>query len=597
MYFIQDFATKKKVTPSNLVFTGEKGPWEVVMDLEEIRSKINPDYFRKAPPFASKYLPFMPIKNFGNFVSLQEGATPLIQSKVIGAKLGIDLWFKLEQQNPTGSFKDRGSAVDLTVAKELGAKAIAVASTGNMAASCSCYAAAARIPCFVFVPEGTPPTKLSQVIAFGGHIVQVKGTYNDAAKLAQRVAEELGFFLAGDYAYRVEGAKTAAFEIIDQLFFQAPDVVVVPMGCGTNITAIGKGFAEYKGLGFIDRLPQLIGVQATGASSIINSFNEHATTITPLKSIDTIASAIAVADPLDGMKALSVIYDSNGSAVAVTDQEMMEAQYLLSKEEGHFVEVSCASSVAALTKLSHNESLRGKRVVCVLTGTGLKDPNTILRVSIRPPTIYPEVKEFLNLYNGSFFEGTSVSFEDRAEIVFKSEPTLAEVEKKATKYFNAAYTKTHLENILTIVRSFLKKGKPITFADFQDIVQDALAMGEKKKSGVFAVEDFDIRTGKDKVAEAHVVVLMRGQRAEATAKGVGPVDAVINALRIACGDTVDFSLLTYRVGIRSEGTDAVTTAELKLKSGGKVTVGLGTSPDIIQASIEAFDQAYNGFFG
>ncbi len=596
MYFLQDFGTKERVAPENLVFTGEQGPWEVVMDLDEIRKKINFDYFRKAPPYASKYLPFMPIKDYANFVSLQEGATPLIQSKSLGKKLGVDLWFKLEPQNPTGSFKDRGSAVDLSVARELGAKAIAVASTGNMAASCSCYAASAQIPCFVFVPEGTPPSKLSQVIAFGGYIVQVKGSYNDAALLAQRVAEELGFYLAGDYAYRVEGAKTAAFEIIDQLFFQPPDAVICPMGCGTNMAAYWKGFSEYQALGFIDRLPRLIGVQANGASSIVQSFQRGSRKIEALKSIDTIASGIAVTNPLDGAKALAAIYDSSGYAIAVSDKEMLEAQYALSKEEGHFVEVSSAASIAALIKFARDGTLRAKKVVCILTGDGLKDPQAILRVAIKPPTITPQVKEFLALYEHKFFDGKSVAFFDRAEVVFGKEPTLEELRAKARHYFNADYSETHLQSMLVIVSKFLKKGKPITFSDFQDIVQSALEMVKKKTVGVFVVEDFEIRTGKDQKPQARVKVRMNGSYNEASATGVGPVDAVINALRTACGEKINFALVGYRVDIRSEGTDAVTNVELKLSKEGIISVGTGASPDIIQASIEAFEEAYNGYY-
>ncbi len=595
MYYLRDFCTQTKVKADSLVFTGEEGPWEVVMDLAEIRAKINIDYFRKAPPFASKYLPFMPIKNFSNFVSLEEGATPLIRSKQLGKALGMDLWFKLEPQNPTGSFKDRGSAVDLSVAKELGAKAIAVASTGNMAASCSCYAASAQIPCFVFVPEGTPASKLSQVIAFGGRIVQVKGTYNDAAKLAQKVAEELGFYLAGDYAYRIEGAKTAAFEIIDQFFFQPPDAVVVPMGCGTNITSYGKGFREYRELGFINSTPELIGVQATGAASIINSFAEGRRNIDPLPSINTIATAIAVSNPLDGVKALAEIYESKGCAVSVSDKEMLEAQYLLSKEEGHFVEVSCAASVAALVRLAKQGKYQGKRVVCILTGDGLKDPGSILRMAIKPPTIAPEVNEFLSLYNGSFFEGKTVAFFDKAEVVFEREPTAAEVREKAQQYFNANYSDQHIEKIAGIVSRFLKKGKPITFSDLQDIIQDALEMAPKKDRSAFVVEDFQIVTGKDTKPQAKVLVRVNGVQLSKSASGVGPVDAVINALKLACGEKISFALVGYRVGIRSEGTDAVTTVELKLSKNGKISVGSGASPDIIQASIEAFEEAYNSF--
>ena len=220
LYKLREFTSKKEVTPSNHVFTGPDGPWEVVMDLDSIKSRINEDYFRNSPPLVSKYLPLMPIKDHAKFISLKEGSTPLIESKVIGPELGIDLYFKLESQNPTGSFKDRGSAVELTIAKELGVKAITVASTGNMAASCSCYAAAALLPCFIFVPEDTPASKISQSIAYGGRIVQIKGTYNDAARMAKAVAEQLGFYLAGDYAFRVEGHKTAAFELLDQLYFQ-----------------------------------------------------------------------------------------------------------------------------------------------------------------------------------------------------------------------------------------------------------------------------------------------------------------------------------------------------------------------------------------
>ena len=137
MYYLADFLSKQRVKPTNLVFTGESGPWEVIMDLQEIRSKVNIDYFRKSPPFVSKYLPFLPVRDYSSFVSLGEGATPLIPSTIIGPELGIQLYFKLESQNPTGSFKDRGSAVELSIAKELDVKSIVVASTGNMAASCS----------------------------------------------------------------------------------------------------------------------------------------------------------------------------------------------------------------------------------------------------------------------------------------------------------------------------------------------------------------------------------------------------------------------------------------------------------------------------
>ena len=591
---LRDFVTKEKVSTDNLVFTGEKNPWEVVVDIESIRSQINPGYFRTSPPFNSKYLPFMPVKDFSSFVSLKEGATPLIEAKHYGKDKNTKLYFKLEAQNPTGSFKDRGSAVDLSVAKERNAPGIAVASTGNMAASCSCYAAAAEMPCFVFVPEGTPSSKLSQVIAFGGRIVQVKGDYNDAAVLAQKVAEQFGFFLAGDYAYRVEGQKTAAFEVCEQLFYQAPDVVIVPIGCGTNLAAYKKGFDEYYELGFIDKIPQLIGVQADGAATVVHSFRTGSKEIEPLKSAETLASAIKVADPLDGVKALDAIYSTEGRAVAVSDREMVEAQYELSKEEGHFVEAACAASLAAFLKLAEMGSFAGQTVVCVLTGDGLKDPSPILKNAIKPPTIHAEVADFQRLYENAFFEGKTVSVIEHNDVLFTSVPSLEEVKKACAQYFEANYSDDYIESIQAMIESFLTKGKSITFSDFQDIIQDALESLKSDGPQVFSVLDFEVTTGKDRVAKASCKVSLKDQEYTAEGEGVGPVDAVLSALRTACSEQIDFALSNYKVDIRDQGTDAVVYVELSLKRESDFSVGTGTSPDIIQASIEAFVDAYNG---
>ena len=595
MYQLIDFVTRKPVKSNNLVFTGDDTPWEVVMDLERIRKHINADYFRKAPPFVSKYLPFMPVTDYQNFVSLGEGATPLIRSSNLGQALGIDLYFKLESQNPTGSFKDRGSAVEISVARELNVKGITVASTGNMAASCSCYAANAHIPCFVFVPEGTPPSKLAQVISYGGRIVQVKGGYGEAAALAKRVAEELNFYLAGDYAFRVEGHKTAAFELIDQLYFQVPDIVVVPMGCGTNMASYAKGFEEYRALGFIDRVPRLVGVQAAGAAPIIHSFDRGERTITPIPRADSIASAIAINNPIDGVKALESIYSTGGVAIATTDPEMLGAQYQLSKEEGLFVETSCAATIAALSHLAARENIRGKKIVCILTGSGLKDPSPILNIAIKPPTIYPDVKEFLSLYEGAFFEGKSIALVDRESVMFSSKPTVADVASTLQHHFSINYATEYVERITAIIERFLIKGKPVTFSDLQDIVQDALESIKSVPREAFRVLDFEVTTGRDRKAQANVEVEVSGERVRSNAEGVGPVDAVILALRSACGQKIQCDLSGYKVGIRSQGTDAVVYVELKLLRGAEVSVGTGTSPDIIQASIEAFEDAYNGF--
>ena len=565
------------------------------MDLEKVKEKLNIDYFKISPPGISKYLPLMPIQKKSEFVSLREPATPLIESKALGKKLGCNLYFKVEGKNPTGSFKDRGSSIDISVAKELGAKAVILASTGNMAASCACYAAAAKIPCFVLVPEGVPVTKLAQVIAFGGHIVQIKGTYNDAAKLAEIIARKMGFYLAGDYAFRVEGQKTAAFEIIDQLFFQTPSLVILPIGCGTNIAAYAKGFHEYHQLGLLHQIPRLMGVQAEGACAVVKSYLEKKQTITPLEKIDTIASAIAVPNPIDGIKALNAIHSTHGTAISVSDQEILEAQYMLSTEEGLFVESASAATFAALLKTSFHKKNSSEKIICVLTGDGLKDSNIILKTAIKPPIIYPDEKEFEFLYKKHFFEGKSTIFIDKNKIIFKKMPSSQEIKKMIKNLLNVQYDNEYISKIRLTLSRFFQKRKTITIADFQDSIQNALETQKPVNNESFSVIDFEVTSKKDKTSNAYVKLQIGGKKREASSEGSGPVDAMIKALCLACKEKIDFKLLDFKADIRSQGTDAVVYVELKLVKDNSYSLGRATSPDLIQASIEAFEEAYHGF--
>lgn len=596
MYHIRDFVSKQIVEPDNLVFTGESTPWEVVMDLDSIKSKINLDYFRSTPPNLLKYLPLLPITKQAEFITLRETATPLIKSRKFGQDMALELYLKVEGKNPTGSFKDRGTAVEISVAREKGAKAIILASTGNMAASCACYAAAAGLACFILVPEGVPPGKLSQVLAFGGHIVQVKGTYNDAANLAYKIALEMGFYLAGDYAFRLEGAKTAAFEVIDQLLFQVPDYLVVPIGCGTNLGGYYKGFMDYYRLGLIDRLPKFIGVQASGAQAVVNSFNAKTTEIKILDSVNTIASAIAVANPLDGLKALEAINSTNGYAVAVTDNEILAAQHQMAKEEGIFAESSAAATIAGLQKLIAEGKIEPhKKVLCILTGDGLKDPQVVLKAAIKPPTIYPNAHEFYRLFQNGFFNGKNMVFVDKAEVLFKQAPSKTQIAREIQHLFAADYGQEYLDKIHLSLSKMVQKGKTITISDLQDSIQSALESPPHKNADVFSVLDFQVDTAKDKKANAQVTVRIATQKFVGTAEGTGPVDAVIKALTHACHETLQFKLTDYKVEIRGQGTDANVYVEMKLQKDSNNSIGSGTSPDIIQASIEAFAEAYNGF--
>lgn len=595
MYKIIDFLSGKEVEAKNFVFCDGDSPWEIKVDLEQVKSKIHLEYFKRQAPSTSKYFPFMPVKDFRNFTSLNEGSTPLIKARSISEELGIEVFLKIETYNPTGSFKDRGSCLEVTVAKELGAKAIAVASTGNMAASCSCYAAAAGIPCFVFVPEGTPTSKLSQSIAFGGKIVQVKGTYNDAAALCVKVASEMGFYLAGDYAFRVEGHKTAGFELADQFYLNPPEFVMVPVGCGTNLAGYHKGFAEYKSIGLIDRVPRLVGCQAEGANSVVRAFNQRNIDVQAIDSVTTICSAIGIRRAIDGSKALRAIYDSNGYAVDVTDEEILEAQYQLSKQEGVYVEASCATTLAVLKKMVREGTIKTEespRVVLVLTGDGLKDPSAVLKIAVKPPTINARLSEFKDLYERNFFSAPSVSFKGLDQVLFSKSSSLDEAQKIIQDNLGYEIDDSHLNTMRDFIEKFILKGKDVTLGDLRDIEQMSYQGLGDNESMAIKVKDFSVITAKDKPNSAQVVIDINGEERSAEGLGVGPVDAVINALRAAAGGDLPFLLSDFNVMIRGKGTDAVVYVEMELKSDGVKAVGQGTSPDVIQAAIEAFEVGF-----
>jgi threonine synthase len=384
---------------------------------------------------------------------------------------------------------------------------------------------------------------------------------------------------------------------MDQLFFQAPDIVVVPIGCGTNITAYAKGFAEYYQLGLINKIPKLIGVEASGACAVVNSFEKGEKTITALHSADTLATAIAVPNPIDGIKALDAIYKTQGCAVSVTDQEIMEAQYLLSREEGLFVESASAATLAALIKLKKDRSFENQKIVCILTGDGLKDSNVVLKSAIMPPTIYPDKKEFFLLYEKNFFKGKSMIFVDKNKVLFETDPTLLQIKEQLNDLFNASYGEDYLLKIQAILARILQKGKSITVSDFQDSIQDAVEATPNKVNEVFSILDFEMTTAKDRAAKASVTIKIAGETRQAQATGVGPVDAICNALHEACHEQADVKLTEYKVDIRSQGVDAVVYVELKLVKGHLHSLGHGASPDVIQASVEAFQEAYNAFYG
>ena len=572
-------------------------PLGVRYDYTYIRARLNRYSLKTSPIKALKYLDFYPILNLDLVVSLDEGGTPLYRCHRLAEELGIKrLYIKNEGLNPTGVFKDRGTLVEITKAKEQGAKAICVASTGNMAGSVAAYASIAGLPCYVAVPEGTPIGKMAQALSYGARVLQIRGTYNDAASIAEQMSQRYRFYLAGDYAFRIEGQKSQAFEIVEQLDWQAPSVVIVPMGCGTNIAALWKGFKEFHELGLISSLPRMIGVQPVGCQPIVTAFNQGSDDTVPVKKPESVASALIAGDPLDGLKALAALRESGGCALSLNDTEILEAQQRLARQESIFVEPSGALPVGALALLLTSGRVRAdESVVCLATGNGLKDPRAALRILPSPATIDPSMQEVEKFLKLRLYEIRAAGAKNGDKNLFEQVPSAAEVVTKVRQEFGVKLTSEYGGKVRSLIEEFVKKGKPITKADLQYIVENVLK-GLSAHKLVLAVEDFRVSTSLHGQAEAAVWVLFDGEKVEATSLGVGPVDAVINALKQAAltSGKLFFELIDYNVQINSPGTAAAveTTIVMKDAEGNRV-VAIGTSPDIIVASVNAFIEGYN----
>jgi threonine synthase len=329
---------------------------------------------------------FLPLTERTPRISLGEGDTPLVRSAHLEALCGLDeLWFKLEMCNPTGSFKDRGMVVAVAKALEDGARAIMCASTGNTSASAAAYAAHCGIECFVLVPGGKVAAgKMAQASAFGSRIIEVDGNFDDALNAARELTAKHPVALVNSVnPYRIAGQKTAAYEICEALG-EAPDILAIPVGNAGNITAYWKGFNECAEYGRATIHPRMCGFQAAGAAPLVSG--------KPVSDPQTIATAIRIGNPATWQGATSARDESGGLIEAVTDEEILEAYRLLAGKEGLFVEPASAASVAGLLKLSRGGRARGGRAVAILTGNGLKDPDTAIaqytpKVTKAPATV------------------------------------------------------------------------------------------------------------------------------------------------------------------------------------------------------------------
>ncbi|MFQ3577530.1 MAG: threonine synthase [Verrucomicrobiia bacterium] len=349
----------------------------------------------------SRYRSFLPVSEATPVVSLNEGSTPLIPSAKLSSRLGGDrsVYIKFEGLNPTCSFKDRGMTLAISKAKEEGARAVICASTGNTSAAAAAYSARANLQCVVLLPKGKIATgKLLQAFAYGARVVALDGNFDDALRMVRELGKTGQVTVVNSInVYRIEGQKTAAFEVVDELG-AAPTVHILPVGNAGNITAYWKGYREYHDLGRCRKLPHMIGFQAAGSAPLYHGrVIEHP---------DTCATAIRIGNPASWESALAAVRESNGHIDIVSDEEILAAQEWLAKEEGIFAEPASAASVAGLMKCSTASRCaqcpvakipEGATVVLTVTGHGLKDPDLASRLAVGLTEARPDLQELLKL--------------------------------------------------------------------------------------------------------------------------------------------------------------------------------------------------------
>ncbi len=315
-------------------------------------------------------------------VTLNEGDTPLIPLPRLGAELGCQLFAKFEGLNPTGSFKDRGMTAAMTEAAASGAKTVICASTGNTAASAAAYAARAGLRCVVLIPEGKVAVgKLAGAVAYGADVIQIQGSFDDALSLVRQIGERLPIAIVNSInPHRIQGQKTGAFEIIDQLGGRAPDWMCLPVGNAGNITAYWLGYREYHAAGKAPNLPRLLGVQAAGSAPLVLGH--------PVDQPETVATAIRIGRPARGEEALLAAEESRGAIVAVSDDHILSMQKRLASE-GVWCEPASAAGAAGLLQETGagRMDVRGLTVVCVVTGHGMKDPAIVTEQFAAPPVV------------------------------------------------------------------------------------------------------------------------------------------------------------------------------------------------------------------
>jgi threonine synthase len=375
------------------------GPLEVAYDYDAMAVTVTRERIESGPQSIWRYADLLPVTDTAP-IDLRTGFTPLVRADRLAAELGLgELWIKNDTVNPTGSFKDRVVSVALTRARELGFKVAACASTGNLANSVAAHAARAGMTSVVFIPKDLELAKVVTTAVYGGYLIAVDGTYDDVNRLCAELASEhptWAFVNVNLRTYYAEGSKTLAFEVAEQLGWQAPDHVVVPVASGSQLTKIHKGFGELHRVGLLHDEPhvRVSGAQAAGCSPVATAFADGSDAIRPVRP-KTIAKSLAIGNPADGWYALETVRQSGGSFAAASDEEILEGIRLLARTEGIFAETAGGVTIACLAKLATSGVVRpDELVVAYVTGNGLKTVEALAGTTGPTATIAPTIEAF-----------------------------------------------------------------------------------------------------------------------------------------------------------------------------------------------------------
>lgn len=477
-----------------------------------------------------------------------------------------DLYAKLEFEHPTGCFKDRGSYIEVQKALELNADAICLASTGNMAASVAAYACYFKIPCFVFVPEKTTDAKIAQATIYDANIIRIKGDFSTCEALCREFAKSGNYYLAGDYVFREEGQKSFSYELVDQGGSDF-DYIFIPVGCGTNFGAICKGFSELKAAGKISKIPKMIAIQPEQSSPVVEGIFKKKKIIK--KQVNTMAQSVAASDPVDFHKVLLGIEETDGSAFTVSEDEILQSLKEMAVEEGHFTEPACALPLAAFK--NNPDTFKGKKCLFVLTGAGLKDTKVVAKHSLSSPVLSPDIEKVKNYIRSGFIEMQKNSWG----------------KSRDTFMANLKMDEDHQQLYNDYVSKINKKGKTLSNNEIE-VLQSLIFNEDLDLEYPAEVLDYKLTMRKHGLVHATVKLDLQDEKIISESKGVGPIDAILGAIKSETDSVFPLEVSNHEVEILSPDTDSLVVVTLSLTNNDQEWVSKGASPDTIEAAIQAF---------